>query len=56
MVRDALSVSRATASGLVESFVRMEILRDTDVTRQRYKPFAYETYLAILREGGEPLA
>ena len=56
MVRDALSVSRTTASGLVESFVRMGILRDTDVTRQRYKTFAYESYLAILREGGEPLA
>ena len=52
MVRDALGVSRTTASGLVDELLGLGLLKDTDVTRQRYKTFAYEPYLAILRSGG----
>lgn len=55
MVRDGLGVSRTTASGLVDEFMHFGILRDVDTSRQRYKLYSYEPYLAILRTGGEPL-
>lgn len=55
MVRDELGVSRTTASNLVDDFTSLGILVDTDANRQRYRTFAYEGYLSILRAGGEPL-
>jgi Fic family protein len=55
MVRDGLGVSRTTASNLVDDFVSLGILVETDASRQRYRTFAYEDYLSILREGGDPL-
>ena len=55
MVRDGLQVSRTTASNLVEDFVRLGILVETDEYRQRYRTFSYEGYLSILRAGGDPL-
>lgn len=55
MVRDALGVSRTTAANLIDDFVGLSILRDTDADRQRYKTYSYEGYLSILREGGDPL-
>ena len=55
MVGEALSISRTTAAALVEAFVAAGLLKDVDESRQRYKMFAYEPYLRILRSGGEPL-
>lgn len=55
MVRDALGISRTTAGGLVDELVDMRILKNADASRQRYRIYAYESYLAILRAGGEPL-
>lgn len=55
MVRDGLGVSRTTASNLVDDFVGLGILVETDTSRQRYRTFAYEGYLSILRAGGDPL-
>lgn len=54
-VREALGVSRTTASSLVDELMGLGILRDVDASKQRYKTYAYESYLAILRAGGEPL-
>ena len=55
MVRDALSISRTAAANLIEEFRRMGILSEVDGSRQRYRLFSYEPYLAILRSGGDPL-
>lgn len=55
MVGEQLGVSRATAGKLVDRFCDLGILKQTDESRQRYRSFVYENYLAILREGGEPL-
>ncbi len=55
MVQEALLVSRTTASGVVDDFVRLGVLRDVDASRRRYKTYAYEDYLSVLRAGGDPL-
>ena len=55
MVGGQLGVSRATAGKLVDRFCDLGILKQADESRQRYRSFVYENYLAILREGGEPL-
>ena len=54
-VVEDLGVSRSTAGSLVNSFCNLGILRLADEDRQRYRSYVYEDYLAILREGGEPL-
>lgn len=56
MVRDNLGVSRTTASNLITEFCELGLLRVTDEAAERYRLFAYEDYLAILRSGGEPLS
>ncbi len=53
-VTKKLGVSRSTASGLVQRFVDLGILVQRG-EKQRYRTFAYEDYLAILREDAEPL-
>jgi hypothetical protein len=55
MARDALGMSRTTVAALIDDFVRLGILRDTNVERQRYKTYSYEEYLSILRGGADPL-
>ena len=55
MIRDTLQVSRTTASGLVDEFERMGYLRNVNVSKRRYKTYAYEPYLAILRADVDPL-
>lgn len=54
-VSDKLGVSRTTAANLVNAFVDEGILVALDESRQRYRVFLYESYLAILRKGDEPL-
>ncbi len=55
MIRDALRVSRTTATNIVNEFMSLGILDMVDSDRQRYRLFSYEPYLEILRSGGEPL-
>lgn len=55
-ISEKLGVGRSTANTLVKDFCRLGILRQSDETRQRYRSFVYERYLAILREGGDPLS
>ena len=54
-VSDRLGVARTTAVNLVKSFCELGILVQPETTKQRYKMYAYEDYLAILRRGGDPL-
>ena len=52
---EKLSVSRTTAAHLVDDFVGLGILHQTQSEKKRYRLFSYEAYLSILREGSEPL-
>ena len=54
-VAKRVGVSRTSAAKIVNEFCELGILRPRDVTRQRYREYLYEDYLAILRAGGEPL-
>lgn len=54
-VMEKLSVSRTTAAHLVDDFVELGILHQTQSEKKRYRLFSYEAYLNILREGSEPL-
>lgn len=54
-VAKRLEIARTTAAGLVKSFCDLGILKQLEAERQRYRSYAYEDYLAILRRGGEPL-
>lgn len=54
-VADRLELSTTGASGLVRNFVELDILKQRDGSRQRYRTFSYEKYLAILRDGDQPL-
>ena len=55
MVRDELGVSRTTAANLIDEFRSLDLLRETDAQRKRYRTFCYEPYLEILRTGSDPL-
>ena len=55
MVREGLGVSRSSAANLVDEFRKMGLLEEVDSSRQRYRLFSYEPYLAILRDGSDPL-
>ena len=55
---ECLLASAEDASGsliLVKAFVNLGILVQPEKERQRYRMFLYEDYLAILRQGGDPL-
>ena len=54
-IAERLEVSRATASNLIRSFEDLGILPQANEEKKRYCTFLYSDYLAILREGGEPL-
>lgn len=54
-VMKRLDVGRTTASNLVNRFCELGILKLRDEGKKRYRSFIYEDYLAILREGSEPL-
>ncbi len=54
-VMKRLGIGRTTASNLVNRFCELGILRLRDEGKKRYRSFVYENYLAILREGSEPL-
>ena len=55
MVCDELGVSRTTAANLIDEFRSLDLLRETDAQRKRYRTFCYEPYLEILRTGSDPL-
>lgn len=50
-----LEISHATASNLLKSFEDLGIPLQINKEKKRYRTFMYSDYLAILREGGEPL-
>lgn len=54
-VAEYLGVSRTTAVNLVRAFCDLGILAQLEAGKQRYRSYLYEDYLAILRQGGEPL-
>lgn len=54
-IAEKLEISRATASNLIRSFEDLGILSQVNEEKKRYRTFLYSDYLAILREGGEPL-
>ena len=54
-VAERLDIARTTASNLVKDFVELGILVHRDKEKQRYRTFLYEDYLAILRQGSDPL-
>lgn len=54
-VAEKLDIARTTASNLVKDFVKLGILAQRDEGKQRYRTFLYEDYLAILRQGSDPL-
>lgn len=54
-VAERLDIARTTASNLVNDFVSLGILVQCEREKQRYRTFSYEDYLAILRQGGDPL-
>lgn len=54
-VSKRLDMSTSGTNSLIASFVRLGLLDQRETERKRYRTFAYEPYLAILREGGEPL-
>ncbi|MGI6216381.1 MAG: Fic family protein [Coriobacteriales bacterium] len=55
-IADRLGVSNSTANNLVSEFIKMGILRKQDASKQRYRVFVYEDYLALLRKGDQPLS
>ena len=46
-----LDVSVATAGNIVESFIELGILQDTNPEKQRYKKYIFGEYFEILRRG-----
>ena len=54
-VAEKLDIARTTASNLVKDFVELGILVQREKEKQRYRTFLYEDYLAILRQGSNPL-
>ena len=54
-VAEKLDIARTTASNLVKDFVDLGILVQREKEKQRYRTFLYEDYLAILRQGSDPL-
>ena len=54
-VAEKLDIARTTASNLVKDFVELGILVQREREKQRYRTFLYEDYLAILRQGSDPL-
>ena len=54
-VAERLDTARTTASNLVKDFVELGILVQREKKKQRYRTFLYEDYLAILRQGSDPL-
>ena len=52
---ERLGVSRTTAVNLVRAFCDLGILAQLEAGKQLYRTYLYEDYLAILRQGGEPL-
>lgn len=54
-VAGKLDIARTTASNLVGDFVELGILLQREKGKQRYRTFLYEDYLAILRQGSDPL-
>ena len=54
-VAEKLGVSRTTASNLIRQFVELGILEIREKGKHRYRTFLYEDYLAILRQGSDPL-
>lgn len=54
-VSERLEIARTTAANLVKAFCELGILVQPEASKQRYRAYAYEDYLAILRRGGEPL-
>lgn len=54
-VAEKLDIARTTASNLVKEFVELGILVQREKKKQRYRTFLYEDYLAILRQGSDPL-
>lgn len=54
-VSEKLDVGRTTARNLVKEFVELGILVQREKMKQRYRTFLYEDYLAILRQGSDPL-
>lgn len=54
-VAEKLDIARTTASNLVKDFVELGILVQREREKQRYRTFLYEDYLAILRQGSNPL-
>ena len=54
-VAEKLDIARTTASNLVKDFVELGILVQREKEKQRYRTFLYEDYLAILRQGSDPL-
>ena len=54
-VANQLGVSRTTAANLVKDFEQLGILIQRADGKQRYRMYLYEDYLAILRQGSDPL-
>ena len=54
-VAEKLDIARTTASNLVKDLVGLGILVQREKEKQRYRTFLYEDYLAILRQGSDPL-
>jgi Fic family protein len=54
-VSSQLDVSRTTAANLIREFERLGIVVQRAEEKQRYRMYLYEGYLAILRQGGDPL-
>ena len=52
---EQLGISRSTANALKDEFCKLGILRQRNDGRQRYRTYLYEDYLAILRDGADPL-
>ena len=50
-----LDLSLSGANLLVREFCSLGILEQPDANRRRYRTFAYERYLNILRQGSDPL-
>ena len=54
-VAEKLGIARTTAGNLINDFAGMGILVQREKEKQRYRTFLYEKYLAIVRQGSDPL-
>ncbi len=54
-IEKKLGVSRTTATNLINKFVELGILKQMNQSKQRYRMFAYEDYLTLLRKDDQPL-